>query len=282
MGVHTFDANDNADSFDCTPNSTLDEGVSSPYRAIWYNSDLDAWLNTAFSDDSEQPAATSDGNKFGPKAEVGRGLKLPEASRRLYQKVEGLTPGTNYTFFIDTRSEVDNLDPEVFMLNTEIVTEVGLENGAADPRVDAYLKIENDFNSTKSSDTEDTFTTNTIEFTASGSFVVIYVRSLNSIDSSNEVFIDNIELYETAQLSTEDKLASKFRIYPNPAKDILTIESNNIQVESVRIFSLLGKEVFRQNGLISREVNISNLSSGMYILKIATNSGSLSQKIVVK
>ncbi|WP_406684672.1 T9SS type A sorting domain-containing protein [Seonamhaeicola sp. MEBiC1930] len=284
-GGHTFDVNDNADSFDCTPNSTLDDSAASPYRAIWYNSDLDAWLDTFYSDNSEQPSATSDGNKFGPKAEAGRGLKLNEASRRIYQKVEGLTPGTSYTFFVDSRSEQDGVDTfsDVFMLNTEIVDETGLNaNGAGDSSVDGYMQITNDYNGTKSSDTEDTFTTSSLEFTATSNFVVILIRSTSSTSSSLEVFYDNIELYETSSLSTSDVLASKFKVFPNPVQDVITIQSNNINVSAVSIYNVLGKEVLSQKGLSNSDINVSNLNSGMYLLKISTDEGVLNKKILVE
>jgi len=270
-----------------TPNSTLNGGIVSPYRFDAADNP-DGWRNDALEDAleikylgasgslDEQPGSTSSGR------DGTRGVKLYDdgdpiitgSSRRLYQRVVGLTIGENYTFSIDSRSEAMATPSEVYILNTEIADESGIDaNGYSDTSVVTGIDITNDF---------DTWVTNSFTFDATTTEVVIYVRSLSSIDENTEVFYDNISLQLTSSLSTKNVLASKFRIYPNPAKDILTIESNNIQVESVRIFSLLGKEVFRQNGLVSREVNISNLSSGMYILKIATNSGSLSQKIVVK
>jgi hypothetical protein len=58
--------NDNADAFDMTPSSTVisNSGTTenSPYRAIWNNTALDAWLDSNCGDDSELPGASSDGN----------------------------------------------------------------------------------------------------------------------------------------------------------------------------------------------------------------------------
>lgn len=64
---HTGDVNDNSDSWDMSPPSTLKSNdetpidIDSPYSIIWNNSVLDIWLNEAFNDDSEQPGSTSDG-----------------------------------------------------------------------------------------------------------------------------------------------------------------------------------------------------------------------------
>lgn len=187
----TKNTGDNADAFDMTPNSTVEDNdgntIDSPYKAIWSNSDLNAYIDATYCT-SEQPSSTSDGNKFGSLAGSGRGLKLNSSCRRLYQVV-AVEPGVEYTFTIDTRSEVEGINPEVFILNTEITSEVNIQDYA-----DGYVQITNDYNSGKSSSDTDTFTTTTLTFTASSDIVVIYVRAPNAVDSSNEVFIDNIDI----------------------------------------------------------------------------------------
>ena len=187
----TTSTGDNADAWDMTPNSTIKDNsgatVDSPYRAIWYNSDLNSYIDATYCT-SEQPGSTSDGNKFGPNAGGGRGVKLSNSCRRLYQVVE-VEPGVEYGFTIDTRSEAEGINTEVYILNNEITTEVNIEDSA-----DGYVNITNDFNSTKSSSSNDTFTTTTFIFKATSTKAVIYVRALNAVDSSNEVFIDNIDI----------------------------------------------------------------------------------------
>ena len=60
--------------------------------------------------------------------------------------------------------------------------------------MDAYFDITNDFNSSKGSASDNTFTTTSFTFEATSNIVVIYARAIKAIDSSNEVFIDNIDL----------------------------------------------------------------------------------------
>ncbi|MCB4799478.1 PKD domain-containing protein [Neotamlana laminarinivorans] len=194
---HTATTGDNADAWDMTPNSTViddDLGeIESPYRALWNNSDLNAYIDANFCT-NEQPGSTSDGNKFGPNAGGGRGVKISEACRRLYQLV-AVEPGVEYTFTIDSRSEAAGISTEVFILNNEITTEDAINTEAERAiNTDAYYVIDNDFNSSKSSSTDDTFTTTTFTFEATSNIAVIYVRALNAVDSSNEVFYDNIDI----------------------------------------------------------------------------------------
>lgn len=194
---HTSNTGDNADAWDMTPNSTVVDDVlgtiDSPYRALWRNDDLNAYIDATFCT-NEQPGSTSDGNKFGPNAGGGRGVKLSNNCRRLYQLV-AVEPGVEYTFTIDTRSEAAGINTEVFILNNEITTEEAINSEPArSNNTDAYYLIDNDFNSSKSSSSNDTFTTTTFTFEASANIAVIYVRALNAVDSSNEVFIDNIDI----------------------------------------------------------------------------------------
>ncbi|WP_339881511.1 PKD domain-containing protein [Polaribacter vadi] len=194
---------DNADAWDMTPNSTVVDDtqgtIDSPYRELWNNSDLDSWLDTNCGDNSEQPGSTSDGNKF---AGLGdRGLKLDEACRRLYQVVT-VEVGVEYTFTIQSRSESADTQTEVFILNNEITGEDAINTVAErDANADAYYLIDNDFNGSKASSSDNTFTTTTFSFKPSTTKVVIYIRSIapnltapDVIDGTREVFYDNIDI----------------------------------------------------------------------------------------
>ncbi|MBU2997293.1 PKD domain-containing protein [Cellulophaga baltica] len=186
---YTTETGDNADAWDMTPNSTVVDNsgatIDSPYRAIWRNTDLNDYIDATYCTD-EQPGSTSDGNFVdGVKT---RGLKFDDPCRRLYQVV-AVEPGVEYTFTIQTRSEAEGINTEVWILNTEITTEVGIDDFA-----DAYVNITNDFNPDKSSSSVDNFTTTTFQFTASSDIAVIYVRALGAVDSSTDVFIDNIDI----------------------------------------------------------------------------------------
>lgn len=183
---YTSNTGDNADAWDMTPNSTVEDNsgntIDSPYKALWDNSDLESYIETNYGS-NEQPGSTSDGNNG------TRGAKFSQNSRRLYQVVE-VEMGTEYTFSIDSRSEADGVDTEVFILNTEITTEAGIDASKSDAAIDAYFEITNDFSTDKT-----VFATNTFNFTPSTNKIVIYVRSLDIVDDgAHEVFIDNVTI----------------------------------------------------------------------------------------
>ena len=183
----TSNTGDNADAWDMTPSSTVIDNngneVSSPYAALWNNSALNDYIDATYCT-NEQVGSTSDGNGG------TRGAKIGNSCRRLYQVVE-VQAGVDYTFSIDSRSEADGINSEVFILNTEISDELGIDASKTDPVIDQYFEITNDFNTDKS-----VFATNSFTFTPSTNKIVIYVRALNAVDGSNEVFFDNVEITE--------------------------------------------------------------------------------------
>jgi len=241
-GSGSGSTSDNADAYDMTPNNDiLDETgatIPSPYQAVWDNDALEDWLEQFYLGMAgtldEQPGSTSGGNgSRGVKLYMDTSPSLPgQCSRRIYQRVNGLTIGETYSFSVESRSEAMGTPSEVYMLNTEIADEVGINaNGGTDAAVDGFMTITNDF---------DTFTTNSLTFTATNTFVVVYIRSLNSVDGDTEVFYDNFSL--TQLLSTDEFSSSDFKVYPNPANGVLNIDTsiNDSESLSVEIFNLLG------------------------------------------
>lgn len=115
-GTDTSNNSDNADAFDMTPNSTLNGGITSPYKALWNNSALEEYLEVTYmggGDVNEQPGSSSDGTyQSGSKIRAlklyGSTTGLTESTRRLYQKI-AVTAGSSYTFSMDSRSEAENI-----------------------------------------------------------------------------------------------------------------------------------------------------------------------------
>lgn len=304
-------SSDNADAWDMTPNGELDGSVTSPYKYDeddnpngWYNNTLEKWLEANLTDGAidpddddggtfgvdEQPGSSSDGTYDG--ATKTRSVKLYddaddeplvyESTRRLYQKVVGLTIGTVYTFNIESRSEAEGTPSQVFILNEAITTEVGLENGASDSRVIAYLEITGD-KASKPSEGSPTFKESTFNFTATTTEVVIYVRCPAAVDKDHEVYFDNIELYDASTASIENNEFSRsFNVYPNPASGTLFIRSNEYEVSNVAIFNVMGQKVLEKDSVNKNQLDISGITKGIYILKVSSDSKSFSKKIIIE
>lgn len=72
-------------------------------------------------------------------------------------------------------------------------------------------------------------------------------------------------------------------IYPNPANDVIRITSASPVMERVEMFDLTGKQVYSAINVRSgAEINIANLTGGVYMLRIVTDEGILTRKVVKK
>ncbi|WP_400076319.1 T9SS type A sorting domain-containing protein [Winogradskyella sp. R77965] len=85
-----------------------------------------------------------------------------------------------------------------------------------------------------------------------------------------------------AVLSTNDFDANSFSLYPNPTSTgSVYISSTNSDVMRVQIFDILGKQV-KNDTLTNNTLNVSNLKSGVYLVKITQNDASTTKKLVIK
>ncbi len=67
-------------------------------------------------------------------------------------------------------------------------------------------------------------------------------------------------------LGVDDFNLVQNQVYPNPAGEILTIESK-VALEKIEIYDYLGKKVY-EDVLANKKINISEFSKGVYILKL--------------
>ena len=71
-------------------------------------------------------------------------------------------------------------------------------------------------------------------------------------------------------------------LYPNPVSNgKVYISTKNDFDKEIIIFDVLGKKVL-QTQLSSRELNVSTLSSGIYIIKINEKEASATRKLIIR
>ncbi len=85
---------------------------------------------------------------------------------------------------------------------------------------------------------------------------------------------------ENTVLSVEDHNMVSYDIFPNPAKESVTINCDNT-IKTLQLFDIQGRlvETKTVNDLHSK-MDISNQSKGVYFLKIETENGQFSEKIM--
>lgn len=101
-------------------------------------------------------------------------------------------------------------------------------------------------------------------------------------------FLGVNETTETHERNTEITLsrntvdATRFELYPNPAKDFITINSKDNQViKTVSIVDVQGRNVFTSSVATAR-VPVASLQQGMYFITLETESGAVTTKKFIK
>lgn len=82
----------------------------------------------------------------------------------------------------------------------------------------------------------------------------------------------------TSSLSNSTVQKVEFTIYPNPTSDYLNIQTED-KISEVSIYNIQGKEILKSN--LDR-IDVSNLTSGIYLIEVKTNSGQSIQKFIKK
>lgn len=95
-----------------------------------------------------------------------------------------------------------------------------------------------------------------------------------AIDNFNLSYSNNTILATKEEVS---KAKEDIFIYPNPAKDIVTIEGKN-KILSVYVYDLSGKRI--DLPLSGNKVNVSGLAMGNYVLGIKTDEGVVTKKLI--
>jgi hypothetical protein len=106
-----------------------------------------------------------------------------------------------------------------------------------------------------------------------------------SDSSENEaILVDNLVISQTFDetvLSTSNFDATKFSLYPNPTNTgFVNITSTTADAMNVQVFDILGKQV-KNETLVNNKLDVSNLKSGLYMVKITQNNATSTKKLVI-
>lgn len=90
--------------------------------------------------------------------------------------------------------------------------------------------------------------------------------------------LDNISFTSSILATTEYNNLSEVKTYPNPVKDILTISGSG-KIQKTEIYAMDGKLVKTQTGIVN-SIDFSPMPKGIYLVKIYTEKGIVTKKII--
>jgi hypothetical protein len=81
---------------------------------------------------------------------------------------------------------------------------------------------------------------------------------------------------ESCLIGTQDFTTTDFRLFPNPTGNFLNIQSKE-KVESVKIYTTQGILIMEVS---SKNVDVSQLTAGLYLIQITAHGKSLTEKFI--
>jgi hypothetical protein len=84
--------------------------------------------------------------------------------------------------------------------------------------------------------------------------------------------------------STSNNTITDFNAYPNPVKgNSLTVTTSSTEAKTVNIFNVLGRKVFSQRfSSMNKTMDISGISSGVYIMKVSEGNNIATKKLIIE
>lgn len=115
-------------------------------------------------------------------------------------------------------------------------------------------------------------------------------KKLESREAANVDRRPTLVITYSVATNIEDVQAVNLRVFPNPSTDgKLNIEATGLSVGSIdmRVINLVGMQLIRQEvkvsaGRLEENIDLSNWGSGIYFIHFRTESGTRTQKIVVR
>ncbi|MFD0991186.1 T9SS type A sorting domain-containing protein [Mariniflexile jejuense] len=100
----------------------------------------------------------------------------------------------------------------------------------------------------------------------------------NNLSTAGTIIYDYIIFSNSATLAVQDIEHYKSSLYPNPVKNVLNIKTVNNDIIKLELYNLLGKKV--ASNINSNHINVENLSKGIYLVQITTETGVSTSKFL--
>ena len=106
----------------------------------------------------------------------------------------------------------------------------------------------------------------------------------NRANNKSEQEFHDIENVDNKLITKQIIDDNQIQLFPNPAGTVLYIQVSDLsEYTTVEIYNIKGQRIFMQTiGAYINEINISNLKSGNYIVKVNSNKGNHISKIFEK
>jgi hypothetical protein len=103
-------------------------------------------------------------------------------------------------------------------------------------------------------------------------------------DNATAVTPFPIGTYSNTTAGVRDNSIAGFSTYPNPVRgNTLTVTTSSTEAKTVNIFNVLGRKVFSQRfSSMTKTINVSEIASGVYIMKVTEGNNIATKKLIIE
>jgi len=98
--------------------------------------------------------------------------------------------------------------------------------------------------------------------------------------TQSSMVIDYVRVYQNTTLSNKEFKENRFKIFPNPVSETINILTDEA-IDYLEIFNIFGSLVKNSSFELNKQLDVSDLSPGIYLLIIHSGSKKITKKIVV-
>lgn len=113
---------------------------------------------------------------------------------------------------------------------------------------------------------------------------IIFRIVFHSDESVTKAGVNIDDFVISGTLSSENFELNNVFVYPNPSNGIFNISLGNLQPTRIEVYDLTGKKVFAKNEIaisnFETKIDLSNLTQGIYFVKIIDNNQSTVKRII--
>lgn len=102
-------------------------------------------------------------------------------------------------------------------------------------------------------------------------------------ESSLSEWTSSITATSSNEIGIADHLADCIHLYPNPVRDYVDVvlDGNMLDIQNVEVYDVYGKLVNTQDvTAVPTRINVSDLASGMYFVRMRTSAGTATKSFV--
>lgn len=111
--------------------------------------------------------------------------------------------------------------------------------------------------------------------------------TMDNISGGLVYICDYFYEYETIPglgIPSSEMVVDNITLFPSPANEVVTVLAKNLFINQIEVMDVSGKQVLLESNANQRQskLNVSHLKSGVYFVRVSTNRGSVTQKLIVQ